>query len=159
MRKSEWIAGLLYVAVLAGLALAGHWARQSSEPTCAHDGGKIEPCYRVRIVDDRGRDFEFCCIHCAELWLKGEQTKPQAVRVTDEVSGEEIDASAAHFVRSLVITNPTTNNRVHAFLKLSDAETHARTCYGRLLDDSERPFHDLATSACPNCDKPEAKKE
>jgi hypothetical protein len=142
MRKSEWVAGLVYLAVLVALPLAGHWARRGARPTCAHDGGKIELPYRVRIVDDRGRDFEFCCIRCAELWLRGEKKKPRAVFVANETDGDEIDASAAYFVRSLVVTNPTTNNRIHAFRKESDAETHARTCRGRLLDASERPFRD-----------------
>ncbi len=159
MRKPEWIAGLVYLAVLAVLPVAGHWARQGAEPACAHDGGTIEPRYRVRIVDDRGRDFEFCCIHCAEAWLRGEKARPRAVFVTDETSGEEIEARTAHFVRSLLVTNPTTNNRVHAFRNETDAETHARASHGRLLDGSERPFLESAGSTCPNCDQREAEKE
>jgi hypothetical protein len=140
MRKSEWVIGLVYLGVLAVLPLAGHWARRGADRSCAYDGGKIEPVYRVRIVDGQGRDFEFCCIRCAERWLGREKSAPRAVHVTDEVSGEVVEASRAFFVRSLVVTNAMTGNRVHAFRTARDAENHARASRGRLLDDAERPF-------------------
>src|SRR5437868_12647120 len=103
MRKSEWIVGLVYLGVLTLLPLAGHWARRGAARTCAHDGGRIEPRYRVRVVDEQGRDFEFCCIHCADAWLRNEAATPRAVYVTDETSGEEVEPSSAYFVRSLLV--------------------------------------------------------
>jgi hypothetical protein len=152
MRKSEWIAGLVYLLVLAVLALAGSWARRSTEHFCAQDGVRIEPAYRVRILTDQDRDLEFCCIHCAELWLRHEPA-PRTLLVTDEISGAEIDAGAAYFVRSLVVTNPTTGNRIHAFRWLADAEEHARTSQGKVLEASERPFHNYQPS-CPCTESP-----
>jgi hypothetical protein len=149
MRKAEWIVGLAYVGVLAVLPLAGQWARGPAGPTCAHDGGRIDSQYRVRIVDEDGRDFEFCSILCAEQWLHRQKTTPRAVWVTDESSGTEIEAASAFFVRSPQPTTRTTLNRVHAFRKKSDAESHARLLGGRLLDASERPFG--GCPCCPEC--------
>lgn len=140
MRKSEWIAGLAYLAVLAALPFVGHWARHDDGPACAYDGSPIEPAYRVRIVDGHGRDVAFCCIRCAEHWLQSARGAVQSIHVTDERSGEEIDAATAHFVRSLVVTSRTTGNRIHAFRTRTDAEEHARTSSGYLLEDAERPF-------------------
>jgi hypothetical protein len=85
----------------------------------------------VRVADGGGRDFEFCCIHCAELWLKKELAEPRAVYVTDEISAEEMEAPSAYFVRSFAVTNKTTGNRVRAE---RDAAEHARSFRGRLLD-------------------------
>lgn len=139
MRKSEWCLGLTYLAVLAALAAWGPLARRGAEPTCAYDGGPIDPLYRVRIVSHE-RDHSFCCISCAEAWLRTTTSPPQTVLVTDEASGEPIDAQAAHFVRSVVITHPATGNRIHTFRNPRDAEDHARAFRGTLLDHAERPF-------------------
>jgi hypothetical protein len=148
MRQTEWLAGLVYLLVLGVLPLVGHWARSGAERTCAHDGEVIKPLYRVRVVDDHGRDVVFCCIHCAEAWLQRESTPPKAIWVTDETTGDEIEAASAYFVRSAVVTNPTTLNRIHVFRAESDAEEHARACNGRVLDAAERPFADCE---CPEC--------
>jgi hypothetical protein len=154
MRKSEWITGLAYLLVLAVLPVAGHWARSGAARTCAYDGGAIEPRYRVRIVDEHGRDVLFCCIHCAGAWSKRQETKPKAVWVTDETSGEEIEAESAFFVRSLVMTNPTTRDRIHAFRDESDAREHAERFHGQVLDAAERPFAECCCCpACPQCTK------
>jgi len=67
-------------------------------------------------------------------------SKPRSVRVTDEASGKLIDAGDAHYVRSSVVTNPATGNRVHAFRNRADAEKHADIHGGTVLSESERPF-------------------
>ena len=139
MRRSERIFGWTFIGILVLLAAVGHWARRGAERTCAYDGGKIEPLYRVRFVSEEG-DREFCCLRCAELWLRGDKVGPRSVTVTDEASGTEINAAAAHYVRSLVVTNRTTGNRIHAFMNEHDAAEHARSVGGRLLQADERPF-------------------
>jgi hypothetical protein len=149
MRKSEWFLGLIYLTVLAVLPLAAHWARSGAGPTCANDGSPIEPLYRVRIVNE-GREVVFCCIRCAESWIRKEKATPSAVYVTDESSGEEIAASSAHYVRGLLAINRTTGNRVHAFRTASDAEKQARLAGGHVLEAAERPF---TSGACPDCEK------
>src|SRR5687767_8925287 len=133
MRKLEWIIGLALLLVAAALPLAGHWARRGAAVTCAYDGAEIDRAYRVRVVDHRGGEHEFCCIRCAEFWLEGQKAVPREVFVTDEPSLEEVDASAAYFVRSSVVTTPTTRNRVHAFRHRQDAQRHADSAGGTIL--------------------------
>jgi hypothetical protein len=94
----------------------------------------------VRVVDAQGQIHLFCCIYCAELWLAHQEAKPAAVFVTDEATGQEIDAASAWFVRSSVVTVAHTRNRVHAFGKHRDASRHAEAAQGKVLQDTERPF-------------------
>jgi hypothetical protein len=140
MAKSEWITGFLYVAVLALLPFVGHWARRDAGQTCAFDGSPIEPIYRVQVVDAKGQDRVFCCIGCAQTWLRRQPHAPRFVLVIDEISGTTLDARAAVFVRSLVVTNRVTGNRIHAFRRENDAAEHARAMGGRVLDAAETPL-------------------
>jgi hypothetical protein len=125
--------------VAAALPIAGNWSRRHAEGHCALDGIKIDPLFRTRIVDARGKSHEFCCIRCAEWWLGHQTIKPRAIYVVDETSGEEISAASAFFVRSLVETNAATANRIHVFCNKANAEKHANLFKGTLLE-SERPF-------------------
>jgi hypothetical protein len=131
------LAGLL---VVVGLPVAGKWLRRAREPRCTLEGLKIEPLYRVRVVDEGGGSHCFCCIHCAGLWLARRGVRPRAVYVIDETSGQEMDFRAASFVQSAVVTNPITGNCVHAFRDPAEAEEHLRTFGGSLLTGAERPF-------------------
>jgi hypothetical protein len=131
------VAGLL---VVVGLPLAGTWARRRPGDRCEFDGLPVEPRYRVRVADRAGGSHTFCCVRCAGLWLQRQGESPAAVRVTDEASGAEIDAAKAFFVRSTVVTDAITGNRVHVFGGRADAEEHARAYAGRALTGGERPF-------------------
>ncbi len=128
------------VVISVMLAAAGTYARRHPAGRCDLDGARIDPAYQVRILDDEGQRRIFCCIRCAELWLEARRRRPQAVFVTDERSGHETAAAAAFFVRSAIVTTPTTGNRMHAFQDRADAETHAATAGGRVLTGDERPF-------------------
>jgi endogenous inhibitor of DNA gyrase (YacG/DUF329 family) len=140
MRRSEWLGGLLLVGILASLAVLGPWRRKVSQPVCAADGGRIETAYRVRIVDELGSAHQFCSIRCGEMWLQAWAGRPQAIWVADEITGAELDARTAYFVRSLIVTSRSAGNRLHAFRLAEDAEEHARTCSGQVLRDGDRPF-------------------
>jgi hypothetical protein len=140
MRKTAWMTGAAGLLVLAGLAFVGSWLRRSPQLRCALDGARLDPLFRVRIVDEEGRSYEFCCVRCAEIWLHRQAMPPRAIYVTDEESGQEIDAASAYYVRSLVVTTAPTGNRIHAFRTRSDAERHASVFGGTLLGPSERPF-------------------
>jgi hypothetical protein len=140
MRTRQWVLGLVGLLVVVVLPLAGHWVRQRRTSACALDGGKIEPIFRVRVVDDQGISREFCCTRCAELWLEHQGKEPQAVYVTDEASGQEIDAASAWLVRSQVVTNAPTGNRTHAFGTEEEARRHAERFRGRILSGTEWPF-------------------
>jgi hypothetical protein len=142
MGKSRLGIVLALLLFVVGLALVGTWARRSGAGTCALDGQKLERRYQVRIVDDQGRSQSFCCLRCAELWLAARSGSLRTVYVTDEVSEQEIEAGQAWFVRSSVVTRPTTGNRVHAFRDRPDAERHAEHAHGILLLGADRPFAD-----------------
>lgn len=139
-KKSRWLLVLASLLVVVGLPLAGKWARRHAEPRCDLDGLTIEPLYQVRVVDRAGRTHRFCCVHCAGLWLARQESGPEAVYVTDEVSGEAIDSRSAYFVESAVVTNPITGNRVHVFRERADAREHVRDHGGSELTGADRPF-------------------
>jgi hypothetical protein len=133
-----WVlAGVLLVV---GLPLAGKWARGPAAPRCDLDGLAIEPLYRVRVVDRAGAAHHFCCVGCAGRWRERQAEGPAAVYVTDEATGAEMDARSAVFVRSLVMTNPVTRNRIHVFRDPAAAEEHARAFAGTVLTGEERPL-------------------
>ncbi|HEX3150038.1 MAG TPA: hypothetical protein VHR66_18320 [Gemmataceae bacterium] len=144
MSKRAWISGLLFVTAMSALAVAGPWLRRVERRTCEYDAARIEPANRVRVVDCCGRDHEFCCVTCAELWLKRSGIEPQAIHVTDESSGTEISAESAIFVRSMVSTNPVIGDRIHAFRDANEAEKHSRFARGQILGEAERPFRAYA---------------
>lgn len=161
MGKSEWVCGLAYLCVLATLPVVGNWARQGQNQFCAFNGGPIEPLYGVRIIEGES-SFGFCCVECATNWLKdrevasgdtlGGGNRPmQTIFVVDEISGTEIDAATAYFVRSLTVTNRVTGNRIHAFKNQSDAELHARSLGSSLLAPKDGPFAGQLLNKCPHC--------
>src|SRR5437870_6932153 len=115
MTKTEWIVGLAFVGVLATLPFIAHLARRDTARLCAFDGARIEPLYAVRITDGAGAEHEFCCVRCARQWLERDSRSPRRILVTDETTGAEIDAASAIFVRSFVVTQRSTGNRIHAF--------------------------------------------
>ena len=140
MRASGWWIAAAGLLVVVGLPLVGKWVRRTPQERCTLDGARIDPLYRVRVVDNQDQDHPFCCIRCATLWLSRQKVKPRSVRVTDEATGREIDAAAAWFVRSSVVTMAHTENRIHAFARHADAARHAAAALGSVLPDSERPF-------------------
>ncbi len=137
--KAPWV-GLLGLVVVVGLPVAGNWARHRRDGTCALTGTAIDPAYRVEVVDSRGHPHAFCCVSCARAWLQKAPGRPRSIAVADEVSGERIDAGAAIYVRSSVVTVPTSGNRVHVFRNRADAEKHAADHAGVVLSESERPL-------------------
>ena len=148
MNRSWWIIGWLTVAVAALLPLFGYMLRRPVEGACVVDGTVIDSLLRVRVTTDQRRDYSFCSLRCAEWWLSAaaDGVRPVAIRVTDELSGDELPASAAHYVRSQVVANPLTNERRHVFRDLSAAEVHAESSRGRVFDRDERPFREFQTS-------------
>jgi hypothetical protein len=139
--RSRWLtAGLAGLLLAVGLPLLGHWARQeASAPHCALDGRKISRTFRVRIVQQDGQSLEFCCIQCAQTWLTRRPATPKAILVTDEASGEEIDARTAYFVRNMV-QDKVTGNRIHVFRTAEEAARNATTFRGKVLSGQEIPL-------------------
>jgi hypothetical protein len=148
-RTASWIFGLLGLGVIVGLPVLGSWARHLSAEKCALDGAALSAIYQVRVVDAQEQTHKFCCLRCAELWLAHETNRPHTVWVTDETTGQEINASEAFFVRSMVETNPATGNRIHTFRMRQDAERHAARFGGRVLEGSDRPWIGKAADLQP----------
>jgi len=140
LSKASVVSGLVGLLVVIGLPVVGYLARRTPEGRCALDGAPIEPRYRVEIVDSEGHAHPFCCIRCAQLWLRRQKTPPQKITVTDEESGEPLDAKAAWYVRSERVTMKATGNRIHVFRQKGHAVEHAETNYGTVLSESENPF-------------------
>jgi ribosomal protein L24E len=143
MTRRARFLGVLFLAGMAVVPVAAHWARRGGPARCEFDGAVIEPAYRVRVVDADGRDRLFCSVTCAERWLRRSPKTPRAVFVTDDPTGTVIDAREAVFVRSLVVTGQTSGTRIHAFRTRADAEKHAAFAVGRILDRDDRPFAGL----------------
>ncbi len=140
VHSSRWLL-LVGLLVIVGLPVAGYLARRTDGPRCALDGTALNPLYAVEIVDHQGARHEFCCLRCAEIWLSHQREAVQKIIVTDETSGDKMDATAAWYVRSAVVTTPTTGNRIHSFRTRAEAEKHAAACSGVVLPDDEKPFH------------------
>jgi hypothetical protein len=139
--KATCIWSAVALAVVIGLPVAGWWARRTTAAGCALDGLPINPAYRVEVADADGRTYAFCCPRCAAIWLSRLPSPPRAVTVTDEAGGEPVDADAAWYVRSSVVTVPATGNRVHAFRDRADAERHAERFLGTVLPAPDTPYH------------------
>jgi hypothetical protein len=147
--RTPWRTALVGLVLVVGLALVGPWLRRQPDAGCALDGEKIDPIYRVTVTDAGGGAHDFCCLTCARLWLKRQADPPRSVTVTDEASGQGIDAAAAYFVRSSVVTTPTTGNRTHAFRNRADAQKHADEFGGTVLADAETLFRFRCRAAPP----------
>ncbi len=135
-----WLTVILAGLTVVGLPVLGTWSRRHRLPRCALDGAPIERIYAVQIIDAEGERHEFCCIRCADYWLARQTVRVRGVRVTDEVSGRLIEAEAAFFVSSSIVTNRATGNRMHVFEHRDDAQRHAAPRRGPLLVGWARPF-------------------
>jgi hypothetical protein len=140
MGKWFWWASLLVALSAVVLPWLGSRSRRQRLPECALDGIAIVPIYAVEIVDAERQKHRFCCVRCAEYWLAQQTSPASEIYVTDEVSGQLVEAGEAFFVRSSVETNAVTGNRIHAFENRADAEGHAAQFRGRLLAEGERPL-------------------
>ena len=107
---------------------------------CDFDGVHIKPVYQVDIILKDNAVKKFDSIYCAYMWLSQNKDAVSYIRVTDEVTSEKIDSSIAYYVDSEIITNNVNNNKVHAFLKLEDAEKHAKSYKGRIV---KNPFEKI----------------
>ena len=142
LRSSKvWVIAL--VVIVFGLPITAHYIRgglRDNNDRCHLTGIRIDPEYRVRVVGPDDASYNFCCIRCAVKWSTQAPVGETQVFVTDESSGREIKASEAFWVRSVVVTNQVTGNRIHAFALLQSAENHARHSRGTLLTGPHRPF-------------------
>lgn len=126
------IAGILGAVLLLALISAFYQTRYS-RPRCAFDGVVVEPIYEVGMTLKDGTELCFCSIYCARTWYKDNEDRVQAITITDEVTGEKVDAFLAFYVESQVVTVKHNGNRIHAFRDRKEAGLHARMYRGRIV--------------------------
>jgi len=131
--------GFLGALILLGaVPFVGHALRTPPGPRCAGDGVALAGSPVVKFVSGDGSETSFCCVSCAEAWPIAD---PRGrVLVTDEATGQMVRARDAWFVRSLVVAQPATRDRVHTFATKADADRHTAAYRGRILTGKQRPF-------------------
>lgn len=139
-RRTALIALVTAGGLAVGLPLAGHWTRRARGPSCALDGVPIDAAFQVTVVDAGDRPWTFCCVRCAQIWLAHQAAAPLRITVTDEAGTGPVDAPSAWYVRSAVVSTPTSGNRVHVFRAQADAQKHAAAHTGVVLGDAQKPF-------------------
>lgn len=138
---SKWFKTGIFLILMIAIALGSAiYKRSHRVEKCDFDGVHIKPIYRVDAILKNNDAKRFDSIYCAYMWLSENKEPISHIMVTDEVTGEKIDSSIAYYVESEIITNNVNNNRVHAFLKLEDAERHAKSYKGRIV---KNPFEKI----------------
>lgn len=137
---NKWIKSGIFLILMIAIALGSSIYKKTHKiEKCDFDGVSIKPIYQVDIIlrDDATKRFD--SIYCAYMWLSQNKDAASYISVTDEVTGEKIDSFIAYYVDS-EITNNVNNNKVHTFLKLEDAEKHAKSYKGRIV---KNPFEKI----------------
>ena len=138
---NKWIKSSIFLVLMVAIALGSSIYKKTHKiEKCDFDGVHIKPVYQVDIILKDNAVKKFDSIYCAYMWLSQDKDAVSYVRVTDEVTSEKIDSSIAYYVESEIITNNVNNNKVHAFLKLEDAEKHAKSYKGRIV---KNPFEKI----------------
>ena len=140
---SWWWAAVAGLVPVSALPFVGQSMRADARPRCRWDGRVIDTLFRVRVHDTTGGDSGFCDVGCARSWVSRHPSSERTIHVTDEDSGEMLDAEHAFFVRSSIVTNPITGNRWHVFRDRDRADQHARESRGRLMLGADHPFPSL----------------
>ena len=137
MKKRLWaLAALL---AIGALPLLGDALRSRGE-RCTLDGVEVLAAFRARIITSDGAGHSFCGVRCARAWLQRSGVEAQAVRVTDCVTGRELDAQDAWFVLSLSVWGEGAPDFIRVFAAKEDALRHAEAHGGEVLTDDKRPF-------------------
>ena len=130
---------ILFFLLLVLIAWFSGQSNQSDE-NCRVDGTGIVPITRVVLVDEKGEEFLFCSLCCANTWLEGHgELIPQldsgkaSLTVVDEISGQEIDASLAYWVQSKEYSRQENRCQSHVFSDKQAASKYLRQHQGREL--------------------------
>lgn len=138
---NKWIKSSIFLILMVAIALGSSIYKKTHKiEKCDFDGVHIKPVYQIDIILKDNAVKKFDSIYCAYMWLSLNKDVVSYIRVTDEVTGEKIDSSIAYYVDSEIITNNVNNNKVHAFLKLEDAEKHAKSYKGKIV---KNPFEKI----------------
>ncbi|MFH1629821.1 MAG: hypothetical protein ABIE47_14020 [Pseudomonadota bacterium] len=133
MRRLLLIGDLIIAAIISVLVAYPHHIYASSK--CSLDGSRIQPLYEVIIVLREKSIRRFSSIISSRIWFRENSEKVSAILVTDEATGEKIDAGQAFYVESEVVTTPHTRNSIHVFGQREAAELHALKFSGNLVNN------------------------
>jgi hypothetical protein len=137
--RLAFVAGILLAGALPLLARA---VGPDRDDRCRYDGLRIPARSAVRVAYEAGggpAEERYCCIRCADRRLAGRGGAFREAFVTDDDTGREIPAATAAYARSLVVANPATGDRTHAFSSPEAARRHVGAYGGVLLEGAERP--------------------
>ncbi len=106
-----------------------------SAQRCAYDGAKIDSLYEVQFLMKGGEVLRFCSIACALQALEQRKEGIGLIMVTDEVSGQKVDAEKTFFVESKVISVPHVKSNVHAFASEEASQRHQNQYQGKSISN------------------------
>jgi len=139
MSVPRHLPGAVALLCVAALPLVADGLRSHPE-RCEMDGVAIVPAFRVRVEERDGTTHAFCSVTCARSFLARSGWEPASVLVTDGLSGREIDARQAWFVRTLSNWSDAAPDGIRVFARREDAERHVQAYGGTILLGNDRPF-------------------
>jgi hypothetical protein len=139
VKAPRWLPGAVALLAIAALPLMAERLRSHPE-RCEADGVTVAPAFRVRVVARDGTTHAFCGVSCAQSWIRRKGIEPRAILVTDGVSGREVDAGEASFVRTVSTWSDGAPDFIRVFARREDAERHVSAYGGRILTGADRPF-------------------
>jgi hypothetical protein len=104
------------------------------------DGARVDPGFRVRVVEGDGTAEVFCGVECASRWLSRQDPDGVHILVTDSRTGAELDAASASYVLALSTMHDGAPDPIRVFARRGDAERSVAAYGGELLTGRERPF-------------------
>jgi hypothetical protein len=132
------IIGLLFLCLLVTLFfLFFRGGERQRVSMCAYDGLKIDPLYEVQFIMKNSEVLRFCSIICALQAFAQARERIESILVTDEVTGQKMNAEKAFFIESSVVTVPHVKNRIHVFASEVDAVRHRDQYSGKHI---KKPF-------------------
>lgn len=136
MRRSLIIGALIFAASISTLVVVFQYPFSSLR--CSLDGIRIDPLYEVKIIGKDERSWSLSSILSAQIWLRENSEAVSSIWVTDEITGEKIEAGDAYYVESEVITTPHTGNKTHVFAQREAAKLYAQQHNGKLVKNPLR---------------------
>lgn len=131
MRRLLFVGALIIATIISVLVVYPQHIYASSR--CSLDGSRIQPLYEVIIVLRDKSIRRFSSIISARIWFRENSNQVSTILVTDEATGEKIDARQGFYVESKVITTPHTRNKIHVFGQREAAKLHALEFRGKLV--------------------------
>ena len=136
MRKLSFIAAfIISISISSVVIVSGHGG---ASVRCSLDGSLIQPAYEVIINHKNGSVSSFSSVISARIWLTANSELVSSILVTDEETGDKLNAESAFYVESEVLTTLHTRNNIHVFAQEKAAKSHARKFKGKMITNPFR---------------------